>query len=94
MPIILHRFAEDEASPDEASPEKAIQNNLRMIASASMQYILDTGESSVTYKQLEGDYFAKIEPVNGEDYTSIVVYDTSSSISVIDQDGVVHTYEF
>lgn len=78
----------------ENAREKAITNNLRQIAAAAQQHILETGENSVSYEQLEGVYFNGIIPVNGEDYTGIVITSDDNEISVIDASGNVITYNF
>ena len=71
-----------------------IQNNLRQIWSAAMQYMLEEGETSASYSDLVGIYFSPVEPVNGESYTNITLNVDDDSISVVDQDGKTHTYEF
>lgn len=53
--------------------EKTILNNLRQIATAGQQYILQYGVKSVSYKSLIPTYFAPIEPVAGENYSTLTV---------------------
>ncbi|MGF1452495.1 MAG: hypothetical protein ACFB21_10535 [Opitutales bacterium] len=85
---------EMEAQAAVANTERTAHNNLRMIASAGQQYLLETGESRVSYRQLEGEYFAPIEPVAGEDYTALVITENSDSLSVTLENGTEVTYEF
>lgn len=76
------------------SREKAITNNLRMVASAGQQYILEEGAVKVTYKQLEGEYFAPLESVAGEDYTGLVVSEEGGELEVTTKDGNTITYTY
>lgn len=75
-------------------PQKAVTNNLRQIASAGQQYILEEGASSVTYSQLEGEYFAPITPINGENYHSIVLSENGGTLRVTMADGTVVEYTY
>ena len=57
------------------SQQKAITNNLRQIASAAQQYMLETGNTTVSvYDSLVGDgnYISTVEKVAGEAYPSEV----------------------
>jgi type IV pilus assembly protein PilA len=56
-----------------ASQEKAVLNNLRMLAAATDQYCLETGARSATYDQLVGPdkYVRMLNPVAGEDYRAL-----------------------
>ena len=80
----------------EQSREKAITNNLRMIATAAQTYMLDKGVTSVSYQDIVGPgpdkYIRAITPIMGEDYTGIVVRQNSTQISVKTPDGQVITY--
>lgn len=74
------------------SKEKAVTNNLRIIASGGMQYILETGEKSVTYTKLANlpePYFQPITPVAGESYEDIVISVETEQISVTLEDGQI-----
>ena len=64
----------------EQSREKAITNNLRQIANAGQQYILEEGASVVSYKTLEGDYFPTIATVADETYVGITIGETGGTI--------------
>jgi len=80
----------------EDSREKAIINNLRQVASAGQQYILDEGKSSVDYADLEGVYFTTIASVAEEDYSGITVSEDGGKL-VVKTDGgngdaVTYTY--
>lgn len=63
------------------SQKKAILNNLRQIAGAGQQFILDPangGPTAVSYDQLHPTYFPTIKPVAGENYSSVTVEATPS----------------
>lgn len=66
----------------EQSREKAMVNNLRQVASAGQQYILEEGVTSVGYSQLVGDYFNDMSTVGGEDYTGLVITEGGGTITV------------
>src|SRR6185295_1591475 len=59
------------------SQETAITNNLRQLASAGQQYLLEAGKTSASYSDLVGDgpekYIKRLRPVAGEDYTKVVI---------------------
>lgn len=57
-----------------ASQEKAVLNNLRMLAAAADQYYLENGVTKATYDQLVGPdkYVKLIAPVMGENYRRLV----------------------
>jgi prepilin-type N-terminal cleavage/methylation domain len=78
----------------EQSREKAITNNLRQIAAAGQQFILEEGTSDVGYAELEGTYFNTIVAVGGEDYTGLTVTEDGGTLAVTQTGGesVVYTY--
>ncbi|MFP4156968.1 MAG: type II secretion system protein [Opitutales bacterium] len=77
----------------EQAREKAMTNNLRQIASAGQQYILEEGTSSVGYTDLVGSYFNEIDPVGEEDYTTLTLSETGGTIEVSSgTQTVVYTY--
>jgi type IV pilus assembly protein PilA len=73
------------------SRQKAITNNLRQIASAAQQYMLDQGVSQVAETQLVGTdttyYLRPIPPVIGEDYTTLTMSSTTIQLTVSENDG-------
>lgn len=75
---------------------KSITNNLRQIAAAAQQYILENGVISVNETQLAGTdttyYLRPVETVNGEDYSTINVNNTSTQIEISDKDADTITY--
>jgi Tfp pilus assembly protein PilE len=78
------------------STEKAVTANLRQIASAAMQYMLDEGVEAVTYDDIvgPGKHIESIESVVGEDYSDIVVTYDMMEISVMLPSGKMVTYQF
>lgn len=78
------------------SQEKAVRNNLRQIASAGQQYMLETGENRVTMAELLGPdkYITELIPVAGESYDDIVITFETYTISVILANGQIVSYEF
>jgi len=83
----------------ENSQNKTILNNLRQVASAGQQYLLETGAQSVTYENLTPTYFAAVQPVAGESYAGLTVQVTTSDQSstlrvtnVASGTDVVYTY--
>jgi len=77
----------------EQSREKAITNNLRQIASAGQQYILEEGATTVSYANLTPTYFNAIQPVAGEAYTGLSISETGGTLSITaGQLTVVYTY--
>jgi type IV pilus assembly protein PilA len=56
-----------------ASQEKAILNNLRMLAAASDQYYLENGKTTATFSDIVGPtrYVKAIQSVAGEDYRQL-----------------------
>jgi hypothetical protein len=57
----------------ETSQEKAVLNNLRMLAAAADQHYLENGVTSATYDQLVGPtrYIKVLQPVAGENYRAL-----------------------
>ncbi len=85
---------EEKQKQYKLSRTRAMQNNLRQIASAALQYILETGETSVSYDQLVPTFFSDIEPVAGENYRDIIIYKDSERIEITTKDGEVIDYLF
>jgi type IV pilus assembly protein PilA len=65
---------------------KAVTNNLRQLASAGQQYMLDKGVTQASYADLVGtatdNYIRSIAPVSGEDYSGITIAQTTTQISL------------
>jgi type IV pilus assembly protein PilA len=76
------------------SEEKAVTNNLRMIAAAADQYFLETGETEVHISQLvgPGKYIEQLELVAGESYDDLTIYQGYEVISVTLEDGRTVNY--
>ena len=66
------------------SQSKAITNNLRQINYAAQQYMLENGVAQVGETQLVGTttdfYLHQISTVAGENYSSLIVYNTTTQI--------------
>ena len=75
---------------------KIITNNLRIIASAAQQYMLEQGASQVGDTQMEGtssfNYYRPISKVNAETYNGLVVGSTTTQLSTVESDGTVVTF--
>ncbi|MGE9296652.1 MAG: hypothetical protein ACQKBV_10225 [Puniceicoccales bacterium] len=92
---IREELAAQSRGPVKVSSRKeAVANNLRQIAAAGQQYILETGESKVNYRQLEGDYFRAIAPVNGERYIDLTVVEEGGTLRATLDDGTVVEYTY
>ncbi len=76
------------------SRSSAILRQLRIVASASQQYMLETGASEVTYSQLVGEYIEPLASVAGESYEGLVVREDSTQLSVTTASGEVITYHW
>ncbi len=66
----------------ENSQQKTVINNLRQIASAGQQYILEEGADDADYASLQGTYFAEIDPVADETYTELTVESEGGTLSI------------
>ncbi|MEX0321218.1 MAG: hypothetical protein AB3N63_03610 [Puniceicoccaceae bacterium] len=75
--------------------EVAIKNNLRQLAAAAQQYMLENGETSVSYQKLiEEKLIEALTPINGELYDDLLVDMDTTELQVIDATGSVHKYSF
>jgi type IV pilus assembly protein PilA len=74
-----------------AARSKAVTNNLRQISAAAQQYMLENGVSAVSETQLAGTdttyYLRPVTPVIGEVYTTMTINNTTTQISVSENDG-------
>jgi type IV pilus assembly protein PilA len=79
------------------SQMKAMKNNLRQLATAASQYMLDKGVTSASYFDLVGtetdNYIRSINPAMGEDYSGIFVNQTDTEVMVVAPDGTTVTYD-
>ncbi len=68
------------------SRKKAVTNNLRQLASAAAQYMLDKGVTQAAYSDLVGTatdaYIRSISPVAGEVYSSITIDQGMSALTI------------
>jgi len=74
-----------------ASQEKAIINNLRQLDAAAQHRMLETGTTVATYAQLvvPDKYIRTLTPVDGEDYTHMVIRSSDSQLVVTTKSGKV-----
>lgn len=79
-----------------AEAESAIGNNLRQFDFAAQQYFLETGKEEAGYPDLVGEkkYITALRPVNGEDYTGLVVTPSTKALTVTAADGTQVTHAF
>ena len=79
------------------SQDKAVTNNLRQLAAAAQQYMLETGSTNAAYASVVGTgpnfYLTTIEQVADETYTGITINTASASISAT-VNGRTITYTF
>jgi type IV pilus assembly protein PilA len=77
------------------SQEKAITNNLRMLASAAQQMMLEEGVTSVRTEDLIGPdaYIYSFEPVMGESYPEVITAEMTKIEAVLPT-GETVTYQF
>jgi len=85
------------SSPEEfkrKAQEKAILNNLRILASAADQYYLENGVLNVNIDQLLGPsgYIKKLNAVDGEDYSKLDLSSNTKEWKVISASGITVTY--
>ena len=73
------------------SQQKAIINNLRQFESGGMQFMLEEGKSQATYDDIVGadKYVRSLKPMNGEDYTQLIVHAEGGELSVTMANGEV-----
>lgn len=78
------------------SQEKAITNNLRQIASAADQYMLEEGATEVHIDQLIGPekYISQLDSIAGESYDDIVITADTEELSVELPNGSVISYPY
>ena len=76
--------------------EKTVTNNLRMLATASEQYMLDRGVTQAAYYDIVGtttdSYIRSIEPAGNEHYEDFILYQTQTQVTQVAPDGSIVTY--
>jgi type IV pilus assembly protein PilA len=73
--------------------ERSVLNNLRQVASAGQQYILEKGVTSVSYNSLTPTYFAPIQTVAQEVYTTLNMT-SGTGVLAIDVPGLGKSVTF
>ncbi len=71
------------------TPDGQIRRNLRLLIAAADQFMLETRSDHATYDVLVGprNYVKQMPPVQGEDYTSLVIRADTRKLSVTTADG-------
>lgn len=86
------KSGKEEMDQTPAEPvDEIIRKNLKIIANAANQYMLENGVAEASFADIEGEYFKPLRAANGETYNEIVVTARQESISVTDQDGIIHS---
>jgi hypothetical protein len=75
---------------------KSIKNNLRQLSGAAHQYMLDHGVSEASYYDFVGssinDLLRNVNAVDGEDYTGVVIDQSTTQVTVSTPDGTTVTF--
>lgn len=79
----------------ESSIQRAITNNFRQLSAAADQYFLENGTTKVTLDQLVGPdkFIAKLEAVDGEDYSKLDLNQDANEWKVVTASGIIVTYK-
>ncbi|MEO6568635.1 MAG: LysM domain-containing protein [Opitutaceae bacterium] len=88
------KIAEARTEEASASVAVAIRNNLRQIAGAADQYFLENGKIQVLLKELIGPdkYIKRLVPIDGEDYSALVLKAGAQPLSVVTARGQTVDY--
>jgi len=79
----------------ENSQSKAILNNLRQVASAGQQYLLEEGATVVTGASLiTAEYLNTINALGTEDYTLLSVSSDGGTLSLLTPGGETVIYSY
>ena len=79
------------------SREQAIINNLRQFAAAGQQYMLEFAVTEASYEDIvdpEGNYIRVLHPIMSEDYTTLMITNTSTEIEIDIPGDRVLTFTF
>jgi type IV pilus assembly protein PilA len=66
---------------------KEILQNLKVIATAGTEYLLENEAQEVNYSSLEGTYLPAIKPIAGEDYSTLVVSGNGGTLNITQANG-------
>ncbi|MDP0497137.1 MAG: hypothetical protein Q7Q73_13115 [Verrucomicrobiota bacterium JB024] len=79
----------------EESRKKVIINNLRQVASYGQMYILEQEVPKVGYPTIiNAKMMPELQPIDGEDYTPLVVSEDGGTLQVTTDSGQVISYEY
>lgn len=76
------------------SKNNEILKNLKVIASAGKEFMLENDATDVGYASLEGKYFPAMKPVAGENYTPLVVSNSGGTLSISQDNGSIITLDY
>ncbi|HVU36885.1 MAG TPA: hypothetical protein VHC95_00985 [Opitutales bacterium] len=96
MKSLLTSPSPSPATGTGSAADIAIRNNLRIIATAAQQYMLDKNAPQVRYTDLTSGpnpYVGNITPVSGENYDNIVLRQNTTRISVVTADGRIISFD-
>ena len=79
-----------------SSQDRTVLNNLRQVASAAQQYLLEQGVLTVSSADLigSGEYITTIESVGTESYDAFTINTNTSQIQIASPSGNTITYQF
>lgn len=87
-------LAKQDAREKMEKVEKPYTKNLRKVAAAGQQYILEEGVASVSYKELVGIFFEPLQSVNGESYEDLVVHEGGGELEVVNEEGETFKFKY
>ena len=77
---------------------KAVTNNLRIVGSSAQQFMGEKGVTQAAYTDLVGtgtdNYVRTVSSVAGEDYSGIIIAQTSTQVSISNASFGTVTYNF
>jgi hypothetical protein len=93
---LYDRFLEERLTQEERTVQKGVVNNLRQIASAAQQRMLDEGVREVSLEEIvgEGRHISDLRAILGENYEGITLGTDTTRITVRTPDGKIIKYDF
>jgi urocanate hydratase len=79
----------------EESRKKVVINNLRQVAAGGQRYILEQGVPQVGYPTIvNAGMMPELQPIDGENYTPLVVRENGGTLQVTTASGQVISFEY